>query len=83
MSRPFRPLQVPAHLACSPFTPFLYRRSQSLPCFYGRAFKLVCRSFLEIQMDIVFIVGIGLLWGVMALLVVGFRKLERPPGGRP
>ena len=34
-------------------------------------------------MDIVFIVGIGLLWGVMALLVVGFRKLERPQGGRP
>lgn len=34
-------------------------------------------------MDIVFIAGIGLLWGVMALLVVGFRKLERPQGGRP
>ena len=34
-------------------------------------------------MDIVFIVGIAALWAVMALLVKGFEKLEKPQGGRP
>ncbi len=34
-------------------------------------------------MDIVFLVGIAALWGVMALLVAGFRKLEKPVGARP
>lgn len=34
-------------------------------------------------MDIVFIAAGALLWALMALLVLGFRKLERPPGGRP
>jgi hypothetical protein len=34
-------------------------------------------------MDMVFIGGIALLWGVMVLLVRGFEKLERPKGGRP
>ena len=33
-------------------------------------------------MDIVFLVGITALWGVMALLVVGFKKLEKPAGAR-
>lgn len=33
-------------------------------------------------MDIVFLLGGTLLWGVMALLVLGFGKLEKPPGGR-
>jgi hypothetical protein len=34
-------------------------------------------------MDIVFLTGIALFWGAMVLLVAGFRKLERPQGGRP
>ena len=34
-------------------------------------------------MDIVFLVGVALLWAVMAGLVWGLRKLERPQGGRP
>jgi len=34
-------------------------------------------------MDMVFLGGIALLWGVMVLLVWGFEKLERPQGGRP
>ncbi len=33
-------------------------------------------------MDIVFLGGAALLWGVMALLVLGFEKLEKPEGGR-
>ena len=33
-------------------------------------------------MDMVFVGGIVLLWGVMVLLVRGFEKLERPKGGR-
>jgi len=33
-------------------------------------------------MDMVFMGGIALLWGVMVLLVRGFEKLERPNGGR-
>ena len=34
-------------------------------------------------MDIVFFLAATGLWGLMVLLVVGFRKLERPQGGRP
>jgi len=33
-------------------------------------------------MDIVFLGLAVLLWALMALLVWGFRKLERPQGGR-
>ena len=33
-------------------------------------------------MDIAFLLGIVLLWGVMILLVWGFKKLEKPTGGR-
>ncbi len=33
-------------------------------------------------MDIVFVAGIGALWAVMALMVWGFKKLEKPEGGR-
>ena len=33
-------------------------------------------------MDIAFVVGMVLLWGVMALLVWSFKRLEKPPGGR-
>ena len=33
-------------------------------------------------MDIAFLFGVALLWGVMVLLVWGFQKLEKPEGGR-
>jgi hypothetical protein len=34
-------------------------------------------------MDIVFIAAATALWGLMVLLVWGFKKLEQPAGGRP
>lgn len=33
-------------------------------------------------MDVLWIAGLGLLWGVMVLLVAGFQQLEKPKGGR-
>lgn len=33
-------------------------------------------------MDIAFVIGIAGLWALMALLVWGFRKLEKPSGPR-
>ena len=33
-------------------------------------------------MDIAFLLGIASLWGVMALLVAGFDKLDKPAGVR-
>lgn len=33
-------------------------------------------------MDIPYVAGLALLWGVMALLVLGFKKLAKPQGGR-
>ena len=33
-------------------------------------------------MDVVYVGGVALVWGVMVLLVWGFEKLERPLGGR-
>jgi hypothetical protein len=32
--------------------------------------------------DIAFVCGIAALWAVMTLLVLGFKKLEKPEGGR-
>ena len=37
----------------------------------------------ELLMDIVFIAAAAALWGLMVLLVWGFKKLEKPAGGRP
>jgi hypothetical protein len=34
-------------------------------------------------MDIVFVALLAGLWGLMVLLVKGFKRLERPQGGRP
>ena len=34
-------------------------------------------------MDGVFVVGIAALWAVIALMVWGFKKLEKSEGGRP
>ena len=33
-------------------------------------------------MDIAYVLGVALLWGVMALLVRGLEKLQQPTGGR-
>ena len=33
-------------------------------------------------MDIVFITAAAVLWGLMVLLVWGFKKLEKPAGDR-
>ncbi len=33
-------------------------------------------------MDVLWITGLGLLWGVMVLLLKGFQKLDKPQGGR-
>ena len=34
-------------------------------------------------MDIAYVAGLILLWGLMALLVWGLKKLDKPQGGRP
>lgn len=34
-------------------------------------------------MDIAFLLGVAALWAVMALLIFGFKKLEKPAGTRP
>ena len=33
-------------------------------------------------MDIPFVSGVVVLWALMALMVWGFKKLEKPEGGR-
>ena len=33
-------------------------------------------------MDMVYVAGLLLLWGLMALLVRGFKNLDQPQGGR-
>lgn len=33
-------------------------------------------------MDIAFVLGITALWGLMALVIAGFKKLEKPAGAR-
>ena len=33
-------------------------------------------------MDAAYVAGLALLWGLMALLVWGFKKLDKPHGGR-
>ena len=44
------------------------------------AFNIVkSRSWV---MDIAYIGGIAALWGLLALMVWGFKKLEKPEGGR-
>ena len=34
-------------------------------------------------MDVVFVLGALALWGVIALMVRGLKRLEQPTGGRP
>jgi hypothetical protein len=38
---------------------------------------------MELGMDLIFLGGMAVLWGVMVLMVWGFEKLEKPQGGRP
>jgi hypothetical protein len=33
-------------------------------------------------MDMVYVAGLSLLWCLMVLLVLGFKKLDKPQGGR-
>lgn len=33
-------------------------------------------------MDMVYVAGLALLWGLMVLLVLGLKKLDQPQGGR-
>ena len=33
-------------------------------------------------MDVVFVLGVALLWGASALLVKGFERLDQPTKGR-
>ena len=37
---------------------------------------------MDISMDVVVVGGIAALWGLFALMVLGFKKLEKPEGGR-
>ena len=30
----------------------------------------------------VYVAGLALLWGLMVMLVLGFKKLDKPQGGR-
>ena len=34
-------------------------------------------------MDVVFLLGVALLWGVAVLLVMGFERLDQPKRGQP
>lgn len=38
---------------------------------------------MGIGLDMTFVGGMAALWGLLALLVWGFEKLEKPQGGRP
>jgi hypothetical protein len=53
-------------------SPFLHAKTQTSPIVFSR------RNF----MDMVFVLGAALLWGLMVLLVWGFEKLAPPEGGR-
>jgi hypothetical protein len=65
----------------SVFTLFLRRAPIFDPRFYAPAFRLQSSKRLECVMDLVFIVLALGLWGLLALLVRGFEKLQAP-GGR-
>ena len=54
-------------------TPFLRPPTYAWPINFSRK----CDG-----MDVLWIAGVGLLWGVMVLLVKGFQRLEKPKGGR-
>ena len=65
------------------FTLSLYRWPLFHPRFYTPKHKLLPSLLAgEGFMDIAFVFGIAMLWAVLALLVWGFKKLEKPEGGR-
>lgn len=63
------------------FTPHAYLFSQFLRAVL-QTLSIAFRGW-RFKMDIVFLGAVALLWGLMVLLVWGFRKLERPQGARP
>jgi hypothetical protein len=64
------------------FTLSLYRPPVFHPRFYTPAPTLSPSLLLEKVMDLAFVLGAAALWGAMVLLVWGFKKLEKPEGGR-
>ena len=53
------------------------------PVFTGPNLRLSHRCYCwGSGMDGVFVGGIAALWGLLALMVWGFNKLEKPEGGR-
>ena len=70
------------HLLClyGFLTPLLRLSS---PFLRAKTYALVIVFFsLELGMDILFVGGIAALWGLLALMVWGFKKLEKPEAGR-
>ena len=67
----------------SGFTLSIRRAPHSLHRFYLSLSRLPPSKPIGVEMDIVFLLAAAGLWGLMALLVTGLRKLERPQGGRP
>ena len=77
------------------FALFKSQQSTTLRFFYAKRAFLVSRFYnyrpnlaplfdtRSRFMDIAFVIGIAALWGVAALLVVGFKGLEKPAGARP
>jgi hypothetical protein len=56
---------------------FTARNLRSSYCFYSWS------RVMGIGLDMTFVGGMAALWGLLALLVWGFEKLEKPQGGRP
>jgi len=70
--------RVDAPIFAPIFTAFLHRHRVFLPRFYVQK-NMLLPSFLigEKRMDILFLAGVALLWGVTVLLVAGFERLAQ------
>jgi hypothetical protein len=62
---------------------FTATRQISSPFLRTASHTLSVHLIQELLMDIVFIAASAGLWGLMVLMVWGFKKLEKPQGGRP
>jgi hypothetical protein len=62
---------------------FTARSSLSSPFLRPEKYASPHRFDRRTFMDFVFIAASVALWGLMVLLVWGFKKLEKPQGGRP